>query len=50
MTEVDNGMSDVAAIVVDGIHKSLVFKLATLAPECDSAIWVSNDGLGGFKW
>ena len=49
MTEVDNGMFDVTAVEADGTDKGLVLKLDTVAPECDGAIWVSNDGSGGFE-
>ena len=52
MTEVDNGTSDVAAVEADGaidVNEGPVFELDTVPPECDGAIWVSNDGPGGFK-
>jgi hypothetical protein len=52
MTEVDNGTSDVAAVEADGaidINEGPVFELDTVPPECDGAIWVSNDGPGGFE-
>jgi hypothetical protein len=52
MRHVDNGTSDVAAVGVDGaidVDESPVFELGTVVPEWDGAIWVSNDGLGGFE-
>jgi hypothetical protein len=52
MTEVDNGTSDVAAVEADGaidVDEGPVFELDTVPPECDGAIWVSNDGPGGFE-
>lgn len=48
----DNGTSDVAAVEVDGatnVDEGLVFKQDTVALEWDGAIWVSNDGPGGFE-
>ena len=52
MMEVDNGTSDVGAAEVDGtidVDKGPVFKLDTVAPESNGAIWVSNDGPGGIR-
>jgi hypothetical protein len=52
MTEVDRGMSNVAAVEADGsieVDEGPVFELDTIAPERDGAIWVSNDGPGGFE-
>ena len=52
ITEVDNGTSDVAAVEADGaihVNEGPVFELDTVAPECDGAIWVSDDGPGGFE-
>ena len=48
----DNGTSDVAAVEVDGatdFDEGPVFEVDTVAPEWDGAIWVSNDGPGGFE-
>jgi hypothetical protein len=52
MTEVDNGTSDVAAVEADSaidVNEGPVFELDNVPPECDGAIWVSNDGPGGFE-
>ena len=52
MTDADNGTSDVAAVEVDGsinIDEGLGFELDTVAPECDDAIWVSDNGPGNFE-
>ena len=52
MTEVDNGTSDMAAVEGDGainVNDGPVFELDTVPPECDGAIWVSDDGPGGFE-
>jgi hypothetical protein len=41
MTDVDNGMSDVAAVEADGtidVNEDPVFELDTIPPECDGAI------------
>jgi len=42
----------VAVVEADGaidVDESPVFELDTIAPECDGAIWVCNDGPGGFE-